>query len=132
MATNPMQKRSRISFMLGMLVMLIISALIVAFLYLKIKNQETEIQKYKKASGSVYVLNQDVKSGQILTSDMFTQQQVTRTAIPTNATNDIITTLSSYSLATKDGIAIKSAFIVMLQVKHMRKQMSFQLKIGNI
>lgn len=106
MATNPMQKRSRISFILGMLVMLIISALVVAFLYLKIKNQETEIQKYKMASGSVYVLNQNVKSGQILTSDMFTQQQVTRTAIPANATNDIITTLSSYSLVTKDGIAI--------------------------
>ena len=106
MATNPMQKRSRISFILGMLVMLIISALVVAFLYLKIKNQETEIQKYKTASSLVYVLNQNVKSGQVLTEGMFTQQQVTRTAIPTNATNDIVTTLSSYSLATKDGIPI--------------------------
>lgn len=106
MATNPMQKRSRISFILGMLFMLIISALVVAFLYLKIKNQETEIQKYKMASSLVYVLNQDVKSGQVLTDNMFTQQQVTRTAIPTNATTDVITTLGSYSLATKDGMAI--------------------------
>ena len=86
--------------------MLIISALVVAFLYLKIKNQETEIQKYKMASSLVYVLNQDVKSGQVLTDNMFTQQQVTRTAIPTNATTDVITTLGSYSLATKDGMAI--------------------------
>ena len=106
MATNPMQRKSRISFILGMLVMLIIAALVVAFLYIKIKNQETEIQKYKLASSMVYVLNQDVKSGQILTEDMFTQQQVTRTAIPANATADIATTLSSYSLSTKDGIAI--------------------------
>ena len=106
MATNPMQRKSRISFILGMLVMLIIAALVVAFLYMKIKNQETEIQKYKLASSFVYVLNQDVKSGQVLTDDMFTQQQVTRTAIPANATNDVVTTLASYSLATKDGMSI--------------------------
>ena len=106
MATNPMQRKSRISFILGMLVMLIIAALVVAFLYMKIKNQETEIKKYQTASSSVYVLNQNVKSGQVLTAGMFTKQSITKLAIPANATSDIVTTLASYSLATKDGMAI--------------------------
>ena len=106
MATNPMQKKSRISFMLGMLLMLIIAALVVAFLYMKIRSQQEEIQKYKTSTTSVYILNQDVKSGQVLEPSMFTLKQVSRTTIPANATTDIVSTLSSYSLATKDGMAI--------------------------
>ena len=106
MATNPMQRKSRISFILGMLLMFIIAALVVAFLYMKIKNQETEIKKYQTSSSSVYVLNQNVKSGQVLTTSMFTKQTVTKLAIPSNATSDIVTTLASYSLSTKDGMTI--------------------------
>ena len=103
MATNPMQKKSRISFLLGMLVMLIIAALVVAMLYMKIKSQEQEIQKINSASGNVSVLKQNVKSGQVLTRDMFELRKITKTAIPANATSDIAGTLQSYSLATKDG-----------------------------
>ena len=106
MATNPMQKKSRISFLLGMLVMLIIAALVVAMLYMKIKSQEQEIQKNKLSSSSVYVLKQDVKSGQVLTAGMFELKQVTKTAIPANATSNVTATLNSYSLATKDGRSI--------------------------
>ena len=106
MATNPMQKKSRISFMLGMLLMLIIAAAVVAMLYMKIKDQQEEIQKYKTSTTNVYVLSQDVKSGQILEPSMFTQKQVSRNTIPANATTDIVSTLASYSLATKDGMAI--------------------------
>ena len=106
MATNPMQKKARASFLLGMVVMLIIAALVVAMLYMKIKNQEEELKKIKLSSGSVYILNQDVKSGQVLTSDMFKLQQIARDAIPANATTNITATLASYSLTTKDGKSI--------------------------
>ena len=106
MATNPMQRKSRISFMLGMLLMLIIAALVVAMLYMQIRNQEEKLQEYKTSTTSVYVLSQDVKSGQVLEPSMFTLKQVSRTTIPANATTDIVSTLSSYSLATKDGMAI--------------------------
>lgn len=106
MATNPMQRKSRISFLLGMLLMLVISVLIVALLFMKMKGQQDEITKYKSSIKKVYVLNKNVKSGQILTSDMFDYKEVSNTAIPTNATTDIISTLASYSLSTKDGRAI--------------------------
>jgi len=106
MATNPMQKKSRISFILGMLFMLIISVLVVAMLYMKIRSQQDELQKYKASTTNIYVLTQDVKSGQVLEPSMFAQKQVSRATIPSNATTDIVSTLASYSLATKDGVAI--------------------------
>lgn len=106
MATNPMQKKSRISFILGMLLMLVIAAVVVAFLYMKIQNQEKEIQQYKNSTSTVYVLNQDVKSGQVLTSSMFITKQIATITIPRNATTNVATTLGSYSLSTKDGVAI--------------------------
>ncbi len=106
MATNPMQKKSRISFILGMLVMLIIASLVVAFLYMQMQNQKKELDEYKKASRMVYVLNKDVKSGQALTREMFDRKQVSISTIPSNATTDIDITLNSYSLTTKDGMAI--------------------------
>ena len=126
MATNPIQRKSRISFLLGMLLMLIISAIIIVLLYMKINNQKDEIASFKpviKNSNGVdqgiYVLNQDVVSGQVLTSDMFkkiyisaveldmsnTKQEVTipTSAKPSNSTSNIIETLNSFSLATLDG-----------------------------
>ena len=120
MATNPMQRKSRISFFLGMLLMFIIAMLVVAFLYLKIKSQQDEIQKYKptvdkvvtqggatkKVEGNareVYVLNQNVVSGQVLTAEMFTKKIMLKTLVPENVTNNINITLGSFSLMTKDG-----------------------------
>ncbi len=106
MATNPMQKKTRISFILGMLVMLVIAILVVALLYMKIQNQKKEIEKYQTTTRNVYTLTRDVKSGQVLTADMFMITPASTTVIPAGATGDIITTLSSYSLSTSDGRAI--------------------------
>lgn len=106
MAANPMQKRSRISFILGMLLMLVIAGIVVALLYTKIQNQQKEIDKFNTSVAKVYILNSDVKSGQVLSSDMFTLTDVPRSTIPANATTNIITTLSSYSLSTDSGLAI--------------------------
>ena len=100
--------------------MLIIAAIVIALLYMKIKSQQDEIQQYKptldrvvmqgktqkKVEGNsreVYVLNQDVKSGQVLTEEMFSKKTFFKTLVPANATSDIVTTLGSFSLSTKDG-----------------------------
>ena len=104
MATNPMQKKSRISFLLGMLLMLIIAAVVIAMMFMKMKTQQEEIAKYKPTLDSknvkgnaieVYILNTDVKSGQILVldeeSNMFRKEKVYKSLIPSNATTDIYT-----------------------------------------
>ena len=76
MATNPMQRRSRNSFMLGMLLMFVISAVIIGFLAIQLLNKTKQESVEKKTMRNVCVLNTDVKSGQEITSDMIKKIQV--------------------------------------------------------
>ncbi len=84
MATNPMQRKARNSFLLGMLLMLIITGAIIVLLILqltKIKKEEKELQaSYVK----VYTLNRDVNSGEELTAQDFLEAEVVRTTAPTD------------------------------------------------
>ncbi len=102
MATNPMQRKARNSFLLGMLLMLVIAAIIVAFLFIQLKNYRDREAEEIAASVNIYVLNQDVKSGQVITVDMLTQQTVNRNLIPENAIGDVAT-FENYNLQDKDG-----------------------------
>ena len=101
MASNPMQRKARVSFFLGMILALLIGGVVVLLLFMKIKNLNAEIQAIQSAKVSVYVFNTDVKSGQLLDSSMFTLKEVDRSTVPTNSTSDIVTTLNSYSLRDK-------------------------------
>lgn len=102
MATNPMQRKARNSFLLGMLVMLLIAGLIIAFLFIQLMNKTKKEQEELKASVNVYVLNQNVKSGQIITTDMLDTQTVNRNLVPSNATSDL-TVIENYALQDKEG-----------------------------
>ena len=64
MVMNPMQKKARTSFLLGMFITLIITGLIIGFLILQLVkvNEEKAAIVYR----TVYVLNTDVLSGDIL------------------------------------------------------------------
>ena len=45
MATNPMQRKARNSFLLGMLVMLLISGIIIALLFIQLMNKTKKEQE---------------------------------------------------------------------------------------
>ena len=74
MATNPMQRKARNSFLLGFMVMLIIAAIIIALLVMQIVNFKQEEQEKQEISVSVKVLNRDVKSGDTITEDVYKRQ----------------------------------------------------------
>lgn len=105
MTGNPMQRKSTGSFILGMVVMLLIAAVAVGLLYMKMKNLQDKLQKYEanESTANIYVLNQDVKAGQVLESSMFSEKQIAKAMIPENATTNIVSTLSSYSLRDTSG-----------------------------
>lgn len=63
MASNPMQRQKRVSFLLGMLVMLIISAIIIALLFMQLINLKKEKDAAKASERKVYVVSTDVSSG---------------------------------------------------------------------
>ncbi len=82
MAMNPMQKKARTSFLLGMFVTLIITGIIIALLFMqisKMKKDEAAIQ-YVDA----YVVNEDVSSGDNIDGKI-KKQTVRADACPNNA-----------------------------------------------
>ena len=84
MATNPMQRKARNSFLLGMLLMLIITGAIIAFLILQLTNMKKAEQELEASYVTVYALNRNVESGDELTSSDFTITQVTNSTAPTD------------------------------------------------
>ncbi len=105
MVTNPMQRKARNSFLLGMTVTLLIAACIIGVLIMQINNMKKEQEKIVKIN--VLTLTQDVKSGQILTDDMFKTVSVDQTIVPANA-KEAYTDLSGYFLQDKAGNAIQT------------------------
>ena len=97
MATNPMQRKARSSFILGMFVTLLITGAIIVFLFLQIKKDHDEKKQELINSASVWVLNQDVTSGQIITSNMLQQKTLSKNTIPSNAVDNKY--LDAYSTA---------------------------------
>lgn len=98
MATNPMQRKARNSFLLGVLVTLLIAGGVIALLFLQLINQK----KKEEEKVSIYVLNQDVSSGQVITTDMLITKSVNKSLVPTNATSNI-ESIRNYSLQDKEG-----------------------------
>lgn len=109
MATNPMQRKARQSFLLGVIITLLLASIVIFFLYNQIQNLNEKIKKEVSEKVQVYILTQDVKSGQTITSDMFTMKAVSRSTVPADATSDISSMLSAYSLCDKQGNLIKTA-----------------------
>ena len=85
MSTNPMQRKSRNSFLLGMLLTLVITGIIIALLFLQLMNIKKKEQEEKAASKTVYVLNKDVKSGETVDLSTITAKTLPSDAVPANA-----------------------------------------------
>ena len=102
MASNPMQRKSRNSFLLGIIVTLLITGVVIAFLFLQLKQKSDQIKEQEAAKRNVYILAQDVKAGQILTQDMFVLKKIHKDAIPSNATATL-EVIESWFLQTKEG-----------------------------
>lgn len=102
MSSNPIQKKVRNSILLGSVVTLLITGAIIAFLLIQLMNAKAEQEKIEASYVSVYTLRQDVKSGQILTEDMYELNQVLSQTVPNNATATI-NTFINYSLTDSEG-----------------------------
>ena len=102
MATNPMQRKARNSFLLGMVITLILTGAVIAFLILQLKNYREKEANEQANSVKVWVLSQNVISGQVITTDMLTQQVTNKNLVPSNAIGDM-SILSNYALTDKEG-----------------------------
>ncbi len=105
MASNPMQRQARNYFLLGMVITLLIAGAVLALLFMQMNKIKKENEEYASSFKQIYVLNQNVKSGDILDVSMFTQVQASVSAVPADYV-DPGTLISAYSLYTKEGVKI--------------------------
>ena len=101
MVSNPMQKKARNSFLLGVVITLIICLIIgVLFYFLFIvKNKQKEEERGEEVTA--YVLNADVKSGQVITADLLTPMVVYENMVPQNYIDSL--SISKMELQDKNG-----------------------------
>jgi len=102
MASNPMQRKTRNSFLLGIIVTLLITGVVIAMLLLMLKQKTEELETEKTAKKMVYTLTQNVKAGQVLTQDMFSLKRIHTDSIPNDATS-AASVIESWFLQTKEG-----------------------------
>ena len=102
MAMNPMQRKANNSFLLGILITLLITGAIIAFLIFQVMDLNKTIEEQEAALTKVYVLKSNVKSGQIITNDMLKTLDVFTSTVPQNAIGDV-EVLNSYFLADEQG-----------------------------
>ena len=84
MAINPMQKKARTSFLLGVLVTLIVAMIIVALLFIQLNKLQEEKKKLEATYKTVVSVKSDIKSGESI-SDKIETKRVTSDAVPTDA-----------------------------------------------
>ena len=126
MATNPMQRKSKISFLLGVFLALFLSSLVVAFLLIQLKNyRDKELQELAEKV-SVYVLNQNVASGQVLTADMLQKKDVNKNTVPSNAIGTDI--ISSFSLTDKAGNPVVAEYKNNEPILYLQKNGNKEIK----
>lgn len=105
MQSNPMQRKIRNSFLFGVLTMLLIALLIGAIVFFIVikpeMDKKKEEEKVKGVEKLVYVLNVDVKSGEIITSDMLTEIKLYENVIPADTVNSSL--ISTMEMQDKNG-----------------------------
>lgn len=79
MAVNPMQRKARQSFLLGMLLMLLIAAIVVGILFMQLMNYKNEKDATEAASKTVYVLKNDIKSGEEISASNLEKKSLVTT-----------------------------------------------------
>ncbi len=82
-AMNPMQKKANTSFMIGVLITLLITGAIIAFLVVQLMNIRKEQEAVEEAKQTVYVLKEDVKSGQSI-DGKYEEVKVDSSVVPGN------------------------------------------------
>lgn len=85
MATNPMQKKARNSFLMGMLLMLIIAAAAIVLLFMFFKKDEKKKEEKEVAQTYVYVVNKTIASGEEITDADLKLSLVNIDIVPKNA-----------------------------------------------
>lgn len=91
MAMNPMQRKANNSFLLGILITLLITGIIIAFLIFQISNLNKEMKDIEAKKVSAYVVADTIKSGETLDESKLVFSEITLGGVDTS---NLVTTLN--------------------------------------
>ena len=80
-----MQRKTRNAFIIGMLITMVVAAIPIVLMVLKIKGYKDAEKAADAAMVSIYVLNDDIKSGDEISANNCSVLRVNRNLIPENA-----------------------------------------------
>lgn len=113
MAMNPMQRKSKISFLLGMLITLLVTGVVIVFLVFQLSQLKEQEKKEQLAIKTAYVLTQSVKSGTPITADLLKEVKVDNSVVPSNAISlENLTENTISKIALEAGTIISNDMIV--------------------
>ena len=92
MAMNPMQRKANNSFLLGILITLLITGLIIGVLIYQVSKLNKELKSEEAKKVNVYVVADEIKSGETITTDKL---QFVETTLGTVDTSNMVTSLET-------------------------------------
>lgn len=84
MAMNPMQRKANNYLLLGILGTLLITGIVIVFLFIQLNGLQQEKKKKEAAMKNVYVVTKDIKSGESISYDKLAKKAVSNEVIPAN------------------------------------------------
>lgn len=107
MATNPMQRKANNYLLIGVLVTLLITGSIIAVLFMQLNKLNTQIKQQEANMKKVYVVSEDIKSGENVSMSDLKMMSVIKDAVPSNVVD--INSLTEDTIAK---IELKSGMIL--------------------
>lgn len=112
MATNPMQKKSRNSMLIGIIIGLLIGCVGIAFFFMQATNYKKQIDEVAANTKKAYALKKDVKSGESIRQEDLIEVNALKDVIPTDAITQMdITDKTIAKLDLKQGLVISKSMV---------------------
>ena len=92
MAMNPMQRKANNSFLLGILITLLITGIIIAFLIYQISNLNTQLEEEEALKVYAYVVSQTISSGETIDESKL---QYVETSLGSVDTSNLVTSFNT-------------------------------------
>ncbi len=106
MAMNPMQRKANNYLLMGILGTLLVTGLVIVFLFIQLNNLKQDAKKQQANSKTVYVVSQDIKSGETVSYKKLTKKTIQNSAIPENALSIELTEKTIAKIELKIGTVI--------------------------
>ena len=129
MPSNPIQRKTRNAFLLGMLIMLLVAIIVLAILYFFVFAESISESQERKQGGVAYVykLTSSVKSGESIEEAKLVRQQMYAEDVPADFVDaNMITDLKKY----KTKVALQSGTVTRL-VEYNMLTLPSTLRVGD-